>query len=205
MFISFEGLDFCGKSTQVKLLEEYLRKKGNKVKVFREPGGTNISEKIREILLDKNNTEMSFETELLLFAASRAQLVKEAIIPSLSKGYYVISDRFHDSSVAYQGYGRGIDLEFITNLQNFIIKPAVPNITFLIDIPVEEVLKRKSKIKQIDLDRIELSEKIFYEKVRRGYFELSKKEKRFIVIDGLNSIETINQQIVREIEKYETK
>ncbi len=205
MFITFEGLDFCGKSTQVKLLVEYLKKKNEKVKVFREPGGTNISEKIRSILLDKNNSEMIFETELLLFAASRSQLVNEKIIPLLAEGYYIISDRFHDSSIAYQGYGRGIDLEFVITLQNFVIKSAVPDITFFIDIPIEEVLLRKSKIKHIELDRIEISERLFYEKVREGYLILSKKEKRFIKIDGTKSIDEVYQKIIKEIEIYETK
>lgn len=205
MFITFEGLDFCGKSTQVKLLVEYLKKKNEKVKVFREPGGTNISEKIRSILLDKNNSEMIFETELLLFAASRSQLVNEKIIPLLAEGYYIISDRFHDSSIAYQGYGRGIDLEFVITLQNFVIKSAVPDITFFIDIPIEEVLLRKSKIKHIELDRIEISERFFYEKVREGYLMLSKKEKRFIKIDGTKSIDEVYQKIIKEIEIYETK
>ncbi len=212
MFITFEGLDFCGKSTQVKLLEEYLTKRGNKIKIFREPGGTKISEKIREILLDKNNSEMVIESELLLFAASRSQLVNEEIIPSLADGYYVISDRFHDSSIAYQGYGRGIDLEFVTGLQNFAIKTAVPDITFFINIPVDEVLVRKSKVKHLDLDRIEVSERMFYEKVREGYLELlgrvnkgRKKEKRFVGIDGIKPIDKIHKQIIKEINNYESK
>ncbi|MDP2039119.1 MAG: dTMP kinase, partial [Ignavibacteria bacterium] len=109
MFITFEGLDFCGKSTQVQLLEKLLTEKGENVKVIREPGGTNISEKIRNVLLDKKNKEMLIETELILFAASRAQLVGEVILPLLDENSFVISDRFHDSSIAYQSFGREID------------------------------------------------------------------------------------------------
>ena len=122
MFITFEGLDFCGKSTQVEILKNYLESKGKDVKIIREPGGTEISEKIRDILLDKKNSEMTIESELLLFSSSRAQLVRERIIPLLKEGYFVISDRFHDSSVAYQGYGRGISISSVKEIQNFTIK-----------------------------------------------------------------------------------
>ena len=142
MFITFEGLDFCGKSTQVKLLEENLKGKGQQVKIIREPGGTNISEEVRKILLDKNNSEMFIETELLLFSASRAQLVREIIIPLLEKNYYVISDRFHDSSIAYQGFGRGLDVQSVIEIQNFAIGKSIPRISFFIDIPIEVMLER---------------------------------------------------------------
>ena len=130
MFITFEGLDFCGKSTQVQLLEKYLVENGKKVKIIREPGGTPISEKIRDILLDKNNSEMSIETELILFAGSRSQLVNQVILPALKNDYYVISDRFHDSSIAYQSFGRKISLDFVEELQRFVIGKAVPDIIF---------------------------------------------------------------------------
>jgi dTMP kinase len=200
MFITFEGLDFCGKSTQVQLLEKYLLGKGEKLKIIREPGGTSISEKIRDILLDKKNSEMSIETELILFAASRSQLVNQAIIPLLEQNYFVISDRFHDSSIAYQAFGRKISLSFVEELQKFIIGKAVPDITFFLDIPIEEVITRKSKIKQIDLDRIESSEIDFYERVRDGYLYLERKENRFRKIDGTLSINAIHQLITKEIE-----
>jgi len=145
MFITFEGLDFCGKSTQVEILKDYFESKNKKVVIIREPGGTEISEKIREILLDKKNSEMSIESELLLFSSSRAQLVREKIIPLLNQGCYVISDRFHDSSIAYQGYGRGISIESVMAIQNFAIDGAVPNITFFIDVPLEEIGRRRIK------------------------------------------------------------
>ncbi|MFA7421613.1 MAG: dTMP kinase [Melioribacteraceae bacterium] len=202
MFITFEGLDFCGKSTQVQLLEKLLIGEGHKVKIIREPGGTNISEKIRNVLLDKKNSEMLIETELVLFAASRAQLVGEVIIPLLDKNAFVISDRFHDSSIAYQAFGRGINLEFVSELQRFVIGKAVPDLTFLIDIPIDEVVRRKALVKQVQLDRIERSKMDFYEKVREGYLYLAEKEKRFRKIDGTFTIEQIHKIIVDEITEY---
>ncbi len=205
MFITFEGLDFCGKSTQVQLLEKYLIESGKKVKIIREPGGTKISEKVRDILLDKKNSEMLIETELVLFAASRAQLVGEVILPSLKEGYFVMSDRFHDSSVAYQAFGRGINLEFVTELQRFVIGDAVPNLTFFIDLPIEEILKRKAKVKKIELDRIERSAVEFYQKVREGYIYLAEKHSRFKVIDGRLSIPEIHQIIKDELEMKESR
>ncbi|MDP3580364.1 MAG: dTMP kinase [Ignavibacteria bacterium] len=202
MFITFEGLDFCGKSTQVQLLEKLLTEEGKKVKVIREPGGTNISEKIRNVLLDKKNKEMLIETELILFAASRAQLVGEVILSLLDEKSFVISDRFHDSSIAYQSFGRGINLEFVDELQKFVIGRAVPDLTFLIDIPIEEVVRRKTMVKQVELDRIERSKMDFYEKVREGYLFLASRESRFRKIDGKLSIEEIHKIIVDEITKY---
>ncbi len=201
MFITFEGLDFCGKSTQVELLEKYLLDKGENVKIIREPGGTIISEKIRDVLLDKKNTEMLIETELILFAASRAQLVGEIILPALSQNVFVLSDRFHDSSVAYQSFGRGINLEFVDELQKFVIGKAVPDLTFFIDITIDEMLKRKNSFKQVQLDRIERSKIDFYEKVREGYLYLSDRETRFKKIDASLSIEEIHNIIVTEVEK----
>ncbi|AFN75133.1 thymidylate kinase [Melioribacter roseus P3M-2] len=201
MFITFEGLDFCGKSTQVKLLKEYLENKNEKVLVIREPGGTDISESIRSILLDKKNIGMCDETELLLFSASRAQLVKEKILPALEKNIWVISDRFHDSTIAYQSYGRGLPGDFVEKLQSFVIGQAVPALTFFIDLPVEEVFRRMSIVKKHELDRIETSQREFYENVRKGYLQLSQKEKRFRKIDGMLTIEEIHKVIIEEIEK----
>lgn len=203
MFITFEGLDFCGKSTQVQLLEKYLIDKGSKVKIIREPGGTPISEKIRDILLDKKNSEMSIETELILFSASRSQLVNQVILPALEENYYVISDRFHDSSIAYQAFGRKINLEFVEELQQFVIGKAIPDLTFFLDISIDEVIKRKSKVKQMELDRIELSKIDFYRRVRNGYLYIAKKEKRFKMINGELPIEQIHKIIVDEVRKLE--
>ncbi len=205
MFITFEGLDFCGKSTQVQLLEKYLIENGKQVRIIREPGGTPISEKIRDILLDKKNSEMCVETELTLFAASRAQLVHDVILPELEKNVFVISDRFHDSSIAYQSFGRKIDLDFVTNLQHFVIGKAVPDLTFFIDIPIEEMVNRMSKVKKIELDRIESTKTDFYEHVRSGYLYLSQKERRFHKIDGTQTIMDIHETIKEILNKAGNK
>lgn len=204
MFITFEGLDFCGKSTQVKLLVKYLEEKNRKIEIIREPGGTPISEKIRDVLLDNKNSEMTEVTEMLLFAASRSQLVNEVILPKLKEGFYIISDRFHDSSIAYQGYGRQIDLDFVTKLQMFVIKNALPDLTFFIDIPISEVEKRKNLFKN-EPDRIESSKSLFYERVLAGYNKITVEQKRFKRIDGLLSKEQIHNKIVKEITNYELK
>ena len=204
MFITFEGLDFCGKSTQVQLLGNYLKGKDNKVTILREPGGTRISEKIREILLDKENAEISIETELILFSASRAQLVNQIIIPALNENYYVILDRFYDSSIAYQAFGRKIPIAIVEEIQRFVIGKAIPDITFFLDIPIKEVIKRKSMIKKTALDRIESSKIDFYERVLEGYLYLSDKEKRIKKIDGTLTISEIHKIIINEIIKYET-
>jgi dTMP kinase len=205
MFITFEGLDFCGKSTQVKLLVKYLEEQNKIVELIREPGGTAISEQVRNILLEKKNSEMFDETELLLFSSSRSQLVREVIIPGLQKGMILISDRFHDSTTAYQAHGRGLNKDFIKSLNSFVIKNALPDITFFIDIPLEEIEKRKAKIKKNELDRIEVSERKFYENVREGYLKLADEEKRFRVINGLKSIEDIHKEIIKEIFEYEER
>lgn len=202
MFITFEGLDFCGKSTQVKLIKKYFEDSGKEVELIREPGGVQISEKIRNILLDNKNSEMFSETELLLFSASRAQLVREKIIPFIKSGKVVISDRFLDSSIAYQGFGRGLNKEFVIELQKFAIGEAVPDITFFIDIPIAEVMKRKNNILQKDLDRIEVSENLFYENVKKGYEYLAKIEERIIIIDGTKSINDIHNEIISIISKH---
>lgn len=205
MFITFEGIDFCGKSTQVELLKNYFERKGKSVQVIREPGGTEISEKIRDILLDKKNNKMFMETELLLFSASRAQLVREKINPFIKQGEIVISDRFHDSSTAYQGFGRGLPIDAILNVHKLAIGETIPDITFIIDIPVEVAVKRKSEKTHQELDRIEVSSNDFFEKVRNGYLTLAKKEKRFRVVDGTQSIETIHKLIINYIEELEHK
>lgn len=198
MFITFEGIDFCGKSTQVKLLKKYLLQRNFSVEVIREPGGTEISEKIREILLDKKNNMMFMETELLLFSSARAQLVREKIIPLLKKNVVVISDRFHDSSIAYQGYGRGIDIEVVKKVQQLAIGNTIPDLSFLIDIPVEVSHQRKIISGRTELDRIEISETAFYQEVRMGYLSIASSGERFRVIDGSKSIEEIHEQIIKE-------
>ena len=202
MFISFEGIDFCGKSTQVKLLRKYLGKKNEQVKIIREPGGTKISELVRSILLNKAHNKMTIETEIFLFSASRAQLVRQKIRPYLEHGIYVISDRFHDSTTAYQGFGRGIPIEAVNNINRLAIGDTIPDLTFFIDIPVEEAERRKQKKGKSKLDRIEISKNNFYQRVRAGYLYLAEREKRFRVLNGTLKVNEIHRQIIEEIELY---
>ena len=205
MFISFEGIDFSGKSTQVELLKNYLLAQNKNVEIIREPGGTEISELVRSILLDKSHNKMFMETEIFLFSASRAQLVREKIRPYIEKGIYVISDRFHDSTTAYQGFGRGINLDSVAHINKLAVGSTIPDITFFIDIPVEEAEKRKALRKNIELDRIEVSNLDFYKRVREGYLFLAKNEKRFKVLDGTLKEEEIHKLIIKELNALECK
>lgn len=199
MFITFEGIDFSGKSTQVELLKNYLLNKNKKVEIIREPGGTEISESVRKILLDRKHNNMFMETEIFLFSAARAQLVREKIRHYLEQGIYVISDRFHDSTTAYQGFGRGLSLESVNSINQLAIGNTIPDITFFIDIPVEEAEKRKKLKENNHLDRIELSDPEFYRRVREGYLKIAKQEKRFKIINGSEKVEDIHKKIVNEI------
>lgn len=201
MFITFEGIDFSGKSTQIQLLKEHLTGKGKEVLVIREPGGGEIEEKIRNILLDKKNLEMTAETEILLFSASRAQLVRKTIVPSLEKGIIVISDRFHDSTTAYQGYGRLLPLETVMKISEFAIRGAIPDITFFIDIPVEEARKRKFAHGQDTLDRIEKMDDLFFNRVRQGYLTIAGSEKRFRVLNGCKKKDDVHEMILNELKR----
>ena len=205
MFITFEGIDFCGKSTQAELLKKYYQNQNKKVEIIREPGGTQISEMVRSILLDKKHYHMVMETEIFLFSAARAQLVREKIRPYLNQGICVISDRFHDSTTAYQGFGRGIDIESVNRVNNLAIGETIPDITFFIDITVEEANKRKKQMQNFDPDRIEVSDSQFYERVRAGYLFLADQNHRIKVIDGMRSIEEIYKDILEEIGFLEKK
>ncbi len=205
MFISFEGIDFSGKSTQVELLKNYLLAQNKNVEIIREPGGTEISELVRSILLDKSHNKMFMETEIFLFSASRAQLVREKIRPYIEKGIYVISDRFHDSTTAYQGFGRGINLDSVAHINKLAVGSTIPDITFFIDIPVEEAEKRKSIRQNLELDRIEISNLDFYKRVREGYLFLANNEKRFKAIDGTLNEKEIHKLIIKELKEFESK
>jgi dTMP kinase len=204
MFISFEGIDFSGKSTQIKLLGNYLLEQNKKVKVIREPGGTEISEEIRSTLLSNKHKSMFMETEILLFSASRAQLVREKIRAYIEEGIYVISDRFFDSTTAYQGYGRGISIESVNHINNLAVGDTIPDITFFIDIPASVASERKAG-EHKSLDRIENSDNDFFDRVRRGYLEISKREKRFRIINGMKKINEIHNDILKEILTFEEK
>lgn len=199
MFITFEGIDLCGKSTQAKLLYDFFKKKKKKCILVREPGGTYISEKIRNILLDNDNHDMRYLTEFLLFSASRHQLVEQVIIPNLKKKFVVICDRYYDSSTAYQGFGGEIDLKMVGRINKFSTDNLVPDISFLININYKDSLRRKYKIKKVQ-DRIERKNLSYYNKVVKGYLEIaSKNKKRFRVLDGKKSIEELHQEILSHL------
>jgi dTMP kinase len=201
MLISFEGLDFSGKTTQIKLLVDRLNATGKDTVLVREPGGTPISEKIRSILLDNKNKEMTQIAELFLFSAARNQLVNQVILPSMKDGKIVICDRFYDSTTAYQGYGRGINIEAITKINEIATLGTKPDITFFIDIPIDEITKRCLSA-NASIDRMESSGEKFYEKVRNGYLEIAKQEpERFFVIDGLQDVDSIHETIWKIISK----
>ena len=193
-FISFEGIDGCGKSTQLSLFRKMLEEHGNSVLYIREPGGTNIGEKIRSILLDKSNTEMFKETELLLFEAARAQIVREVIQPALDEHKIVLCDRFFDASIAYQGFARGLNTEDIEQLNSFASGNLEPDITFLLDISSEKALKRRNHRLDAE-DRLELEGKEFMDQVRAGYLYLAEKKSRIAVIDASSSEEKTAKKI----------
>ncbi|ERM91803.1 MAG: Thymidylate kinase [Caldanaerobacter subterraneus] len=198
-FISFEGIDGCGKTTQVKLLEEHLKKEGYDLLVLREPGGTRVGEKVREILLDRENLIFPV-TEMLLYASSRAQLVEEKILPALSKGQMVIVDRFVDSSYVYQGYARGLGLEKVKIVNEIATKGLFPDITVYIDITPEEAIKRRQGKKA---DRLEGEDYEFHKKVREGYLRLVKDfPERFVLIDGMQEVLAVHKMVVKAVEEY---
>lgn len=200
MFITFEGLDYCGKSTQAKLLAERFRKRGRVVTLLREPGGTMISEKVRAILLDKSNLNMTPKAELLLFSAARAQLVTEVIKPALSRGEIVICDRFYDSTTAYQGFGRGISIDEVTALNRIAVDGTTPRLTLFISIEIDEIFRRQIA-REAAADRMELNGRHFFEHVKRGYDNLASTEAdRFVVLDGMQPIEVIHERIWHHVQ-----
>lgn len=172
VLITFEGVEGSGKSTQAQLLVEYLKEKGREVVFSREPGGTEIGERIRDILLDPDCRQMDARTELFLYLASRNQHVREKILPALRAGKVVVLDRFADSSVAYQGFGRELGERFVSRLNKLATRGLKPDITFLVDVPVMVGYQRKEKGK---LDRMEQEEVKFHERVRNGYLRLARR------------------------------
>jgi dTMP kinase len=201
MFITFEGLDFSGKSTQAKLLHEYLQLKKKKSILLREPGGTEISERIREIILDRKHIEMTPLTEFMLFSASRSQLVSEVIKPHLKKGYVVICDRYYDSSTAYQSYGGSLELQSILRVNEIATGGLKPDLTFLIDVPPKDAFARAEKRGNAK-DRMENKNLKFYNRVCKGFNEIANKnKKRFVVINGRLTIEEIHAKITSAVNK----
>lgn len=200
LFITFEGTDGAGKSTQLSFLNDYLKEKGFNVLLVREPGGTNIGEKIRNIILDIENKEMDCMTEALLYASSRAQLVNQIIIPELKKGSVVICDRFVDSSIVYQGIARNIGIDVVKKINNIATGGLIPDITFFLDLPPDKAIERKKE--QKELDRLENEKDYFYNKVYDGYkILIEQNSERIKVIDALQSIDIIHKNIVDYLEK----
>ena len=220
LFITFEGTEGCGKSTQVELLEQRLRALSYRIRTLREPGGTPIGEEIRHTLKhSKNNAAMTSETELLLMNASRAQLVRETIRPALAAGEIVVCDRFYDSTVAYQGYGRGLDLQFVKNVTDFAIGDTRPNLTLLLSVPIEVSESRRLARKQSMLlevpphskkpeshaklpfsepvrDRMEEADRSFFERAVKGFEAIAAAEpQRVRLINGVRPVDIICAEI----------
>ena len=200
LFISIEGTDGSGKTTQIRLLEEYFKNKGFYVVCTREPGGNMISEKIRELIIDKENTEMTAVTEALLYAAARAQHVTSDILPVLEDGGIVISDRFLDSSLVYQGFARGLGIKTVKDMNKYAVNGLEPDMTFFLRLKPEDGIKRKRN--QKELDRMESENEKFHQMVYGGYMQLARRNKQRIkVIDALKSVEDIHSEIIENIEK----
>ncbi|MFN3233934.1 MAG: dTMP kinase [Gammaproteobacteria bacterium] len=193
-FISLEGIEGAGKSTALSFIEDYLTRSGCDVVVTREPGGTEIAEKIRDVLLDHYDETMAYKTEALLMCASRAQHVIEKIKPALTSGKWVLSDRFADASIAYQGGGRQLGVEKVAILQQWAIDEFNPDLTILLDLPVETGMKRMKQRQA--LDRIESETVDFFQRIRDAYLELSKRyPERYRVVDASEDIEGVQVQL----------
>ena len=199
VFITFEGIDGCGKSTQTSMCRTWLEELGRTVLLVREPGGTKIGERIRELLLDKKNSSMAPMTELFLFEAARAQIVEEVIKPALSEGKIVICDRFFDSSYAYQGCARGLGPEMVSRLNMDATGGLAPDITFFLDISVEGAIKRRN-VRGEEKDRIESAGDAFQEKVRQGFIRAASEDGRIVTVDASLSPDEIFAQIREKIE-----
>ena len=196
MLITFEGIDGSGKSTQIKLLNSYLSAKGIQTHVFREPGGTEISESIRTLLLH-DTEEMDPVTELLLFSSARSQLMAEKVIPLLNQGKTIILDRFYDSTMAYQGYGReSAPISDIHQLNRIAAHGLVPDITFYMKLSVDDAEKRTSSVHK---DRMEKSGRDFFSKVSDGFDKMSREEDRFKVIDATQGSSAVHNTIVSHV------
>lgn len=194
--ITFEGCEGCGKSTQIQMLKEYLERTNQKFVITREPGGTKISEKIRSIILDKDNSEMGADCEALLYAASRCQLLNEVILPTLESGTNVFIDRYFDSSFAYQASARELGYDFIENINRFAIQQATPDITIFFDLEPYKAFMRKGGADKED--RIEISGYMFHEMVYLGYKDLmGMYPERFVKIDAFDDPQTIHNNVLK--------
>ena len=193
--ITFEGAEGSGKSTQIRFAVNFLRRKGYSVFLFREPGGTRTSEAIRKILLDKHLRKMAVETELLLYLAARAELVREKIEPALKKGKGVVLDRFEDSTLAYQGFGGGIPLRTIRRMSRFVRGRRMPDLTFLLDVETRRGLRRSGR-----QDRVEKKPVSFHQRVRKGFLTLARREpKRFVALSSHESVDEVRKKIEEKL------
>ena len=199
-FVTLEGCEGVGKSKQLRMLEDYLKAHGIKYYLTREPGGTTVSEKIRSILLDKANASMTDECEAMLYAAARIQLLREEVQPRLENGELVICDRYVDSSLAYQGYARGLGVEFIEKINHVALTEFAPDCTLFLDLTPEQAFKRKGGVDKTD--RLELSGLEFHNAVYNGYKALSQRySERFSVIDASGEKEQTHEKIIQALKK----
>ncbi len=189
IFITFEGIDGCGKSTQARKFYNYIKRQNLPVMFLREPGGAPASERIRRILLDRN-LEISPHSELLLYEAARAHLAETVIIPALLEGRIIICDRYYDSTTAYQGYGRGLDLRLIDRLNRIASLDVAPDLTFIFDVDYRTSLKRRNRT----ADRLEKEKRAFFDRVRKGFKSLAAK-RRVVLLDGRRDIDAIFEDV----------
>jgi dTMP kinase len=199
-FITIEGVEGVGKSTSATHIESILVSRGLSVLVTREPGGTTVGERVREILLDKTEQQMTAVTELLLMFASRVQHVEEVIKPALDRGQWVISDRFTDSSYAYQGGGRGIDKSEIAQLESLTLKNFRPDLTLVLDLEVEEGLRRAAKV--ASADRFESEQRVFFERVRSAFLDKAATSNRYRVVDASKPLEIVESRVTEILEEF---
>ncbi len=196
LFLTFEGCDGCGKTTVLNRVSVLLKEKGIPFLLTREPGGSKIAEEIRNVILDKKNTEMDPRCEALLYAASRRQHLVEIVLPALEKGIHVLSDRYLDSSLAYQGYARGIGMEEVYSINLFAIDGMLPDLTFFLDLPPEEGLARIRKNETREVNRLDLEKENFHKKVYEGYkILLENYPERIVRIDAKKTVEEESQEI----------
>ncbi|MDD3128854.1 MAG: dTMP kinase [Candidatus Izemoplasmatales bacterium] len=197
--ITFEGTEGSGKTSVIKKIKKHYEDQGYQVMVTREPGGISISEKIREILLSKENTEMDPRTEALLFAAARRQHLVEKIIPALEKGLIVLCDRFIDSSLVYQGYARKIGIDKVYDINYFAVEDAFPDLTIFVDVRPEVGLKRVFQTPNREVNRLDLENMKFHEMIYQGYKELMKKYDRIKMVNGEQDIELVAKEAISVI------
>jgi dTMP kinase len=201
MFITLEGPDGSGKSMQIPRLAEFIRRQGYEVLTTREPGGTSISDQIRQVIMNLGNTAMDPRTEILLFCAARAQIVSEVLRPNLERGVVVISDRYADSTLAYQGYGHGLDLDTLRRILDFATGGLRPDLTLLLDIDADEGLRRRQNSGG-EWNRLDAYEIAFHKRVREGYHELVRKEPdRWVVIDGKQDPDKVQEDLQQAVLK----